>query len=99
MTPLRKRMMADMQLKGLATRTQESYARAVQGIAKYYNKSPAEMSEGELRGYLLYLKDEKKDGAKHVKMSWIKHDKQIMEKVSDSDIENFVQSAKQKFSK
>jgi len=32
-------------------------------------------------------------------MSWIKHDKQIMEKVSDSDIENFVQSAKQRFSK
>jgi len=45
------------------------------------------------------LKDEKKEGAKHVKMSWIKLDKQIMEKVSDSDIEKFVQGAKQKFSK
>jgi len=45
------------------------------------------------------LKDEKRDGAKHVKMSWIKLDKQIMEKVSESDIENYVQSAKQKFSK
>jgi len=45
------------------------------------------------------LKDEKKDGVKHVKMSWIKLDKPLMEKVSDSDIENFVQSAKQKFSK
>ena len=45
------------------------------------------------------LKDEKKDGSKHVKMSWIKLDKQIMEKVSESDIEKFVQSASQKFSK
>ena len=45
------------------------------------------------------LKDEKRDGAKHVKMSCIKLDKQIMEKVSDSDIENFIQGAKQKFSK
>ncbi len=39
------------------------------------------------------------DGAKHVKKSWIKLDKQIMEKVSESDIEDFVQNAKQKFSK
>jgi len=45
------------------------------------------------------LKDEKKDGVKHVKMSWIKLDKPLMKKVSDSDIEKFVQSAKQKFSK
>ena len=43
------------------------------------------------------LKSEKKDGAKHVKMSWIKHDKKILEKVSESDIEKFMQIASQKF--
>ena len=43
------------------------------------------------------LKSEKKDGGKHVKMSWIKLDKKILEKVSDSDIEKFAQMASQKF--
>lgn len=43
------------------------------------------------------LKSEKKDGTKHVKMSWIKLDKKILEKVSESDIEKFAQIASQKF--
>ena len=63
-------------------------------------KSDMTLEDGaSLAAAAINLKEEKKDGAKHVKMSWIKLDKQIMEKVSDSDIENFVQSAKQKFSK
>ena len=45
------------------------------------------------------LKSEPKDGAKHVKMSWVKLDKQLFEKVSESDVEKFIQSAKQKFTK
>ncbi len=43
------------------------------------------------------LKSEKKDDVKHVKMSWIKKDKKILEKVSESDIEKFAQIASQKF--
>ena len=43
------------------------------------------------------LKSEKKDGAKHVKMSWIKQDTKILEKISESDIEKFMQTASQKF--
>jgi proteasome alpha subunit len=43
------------------------------------------------------LKDEKKVGAKHVKMSWIKLDKQTFEKVPESEIEKFVKTASQKF--
>ena len=43
------------------------------------------------------LKSEKKDDTKHVKMSWIKEDKKILEKVSESDIEKFAQMASQKF--
>jgi hypothetical protein len=30
-------------------------------------------------------------------MSWIKHDKKVLEKVSESDIEKFTQIASQKF--
>jgi proteasome alpha subunit len=43
------------------------------------------------------LKSEKKDGAKHVKMSWVKKDKKLLKKVSESEIEKFVQIAKEKF--
>ena len=45
------------------------------------------------------IKRDKKDGTKHVKMSWIKLDKKILEKVSESDIEKFAQIASQKFIK
>jgi len=63
-------------------------------------KSEMTLEEGAaLAAAAINLKDEKKDGSKHVKMSWIKLDKQKMEKISESDIDNFVQSAKQKFSK
>jgi proteasome alpha subunit len=63
-------------------------------------KSDMTLEDGaSLATAAINLKDEKKDGSKHVKMSWIKLDKQIMEKVSESNVEKFVQSAKQKFSK
>jgi integrase/recombinase XerD len=56
-------MIEDMQLRGLAKRTQGSYVAAGRGLAQYYGKSPAEISEEELRQYLLYLKNEKKAAA------------------------------------
>jgi site-specific recombinase XerD len=60
MTQLRERMLADMQLRGLAPKTQESYLRAVQQLAQHYHKSPEQITEEELRAYFLYLKNEKK---------------------------------------
>ena len=63
MTALRQKMIEDMQLRGLAARTQQSYVAAVRGLAEYYGKSPADLSEAELRQYLLYLKNEKKVAA------------------------------------
>ena len=57
MTPLRKKMIEDMQLRGLSKRTQEVYAVAVRQLAEYYNKSPAQITEEELRQYFLYLKN------------------------------------------
>jgi integrase/recombinase XerD len=59
MTVLRQRMIEDMQLRGLATRTQEAYAAAVEQLAKHYRKSPDQISAEELRQYLLYLENEK----------------------------------------
>ena len=59
MTALRQKMIEDMQLRGLAERTQESYIAAVRRLAAYYGKSPGELSEAELRAYFLYLKNER----------------------------------------
>jgi integrase/recombinase XerD len=60
---LRERMIEDMQLRGLAERTQDSYVGSVRQLAEYYDKSPAQVSEAELRQYFLYLQNEKKVSA------------------------------------
>ncbi|HEX9596580.1 MAG TPA: site-specific integrase [Anaerolineales bacterium] len=60
MTPLRQRMLEDMQLRGLAPKTQEAYATAVRQLAVHYGKSPDQIGEEELRDYFLFLKNEKK---------------------------------------
>jgi integrase/recombinase XerD len=49
MTPLRQRMLEDMQLRGLAARTQESYLAAVRQLAVHYDRSPDQLSDEELR--------------------------------------------------
>ena len=60
MTPLRRRMLEDMQLRGLAVRTQQSYLAAVQQLAVHYGKSPELITEEQLRQYFLYLQNEKR---------------------------------------
>jgi site-specific recombinase XerD len=64
MTVLRQKMMEDLQLRGLAVRTQESYVQAVSQLAAHYHKSPDQITEEELRQYFLFLKN-----IKHVSRS------------------------------
>jgi len=52
-------MREDMQLRGLAARTQEAYLAAVRQLAVHYARSPDLLSEDELRQYFLYLRNEK----------------------------------------
>ncbi len=52
-------MIEDMQLKGLAVRTQEAYVNAVLQLSRRFKKSPDNIDEEELREYFLYLKNEK----------------------------------------
>ena len=59
MSALRQKMIEDMQLKGLAVRTQEAYVNAVLQLSRHIKKSPDSISEEELREYFLYLKNEK----------------------------------------
>ena len=59
MTPLRQRMLEDMQSRGLSPKTQHCYIHAVQQFEQHYSKSPALITEEELRRYFLYLSTEK----------------------------------------
>src|SRR5438034_4096529 len=60
MTPLRQRMLEDMQLRGFSARTQECYVAAVRQLAEHFHRSPDHLTEEDLRQYFLYLANEKK---------------------------------------
>lgn len=60
MSPLRTRMLEDMQLHGFSRSTQQAYIRSIAKLAKYYHKSPDMISEEELRQYFLDLTVNKK---------------------------------------
>jgi site-specific recombinase XerD len=55
MTPLRQRMIEDMELRGLSPATRQRYIEAIRGLAKYYHQSPDLLTEEELRAYFVYL--------------------------------------------
>jgi hypothetical protein len=56
-SPLRQRMITDMELAGLASRTQQNYIGAVRRLAAHYRRSPDRLNEEEVRAYLLALRD------------------------------------------
>ena len=59
MTIFRRRMLEDLQLRGLAPRTQQCYVEAVKHLTPYYRRAPDQISEDELRRYFLFLIHEK----------------------------------------
>lgn len=52
-----KAMKDNMRLRGLATRTQESYLRGVITVTKYFDREPDKVSDGELKDFLIYMLD------------------------------------------
>ncbi|MBM4042972.1 MAG: integrase, partial [Planctomycetes bacterium] len=60
MTPLRQRMIEDMQVRNLSPRTQESYLFQAGLFARHFDRSPALLGPEEIRAYQLYLTNEKK---------------------------------------
>jgi integrase/recombinase XerD len=60
MTPLRQRMIREMQLRQFAQRTITSYVDSVVGLASYYHRSPELLSLEEVRSYLHHLLVERK---------------------------------------
>jgi len=59
-SPLRRRMVEDMELRGLSPRTQDAYVRSVLGLACYYHRSPDQIVEEEIRRYFVHLTCERK---------------------------------------
>jgi integrase/recombinase XerD len=60
MTPLRQRMLEDMQIRNLSPHTQASYVQQVSQFARHFGKSPAELCPEDVRAYQVYLTNEKK---------------------------------------
>ena len=57
MSALRRRMIEDMKLAGLAPTTHAIYINAVRGLAAHYRRSPDQLSEEEVRSYLLHTRE------------------------------------------
>jgi site-specific recombinase XerD len=60
MEDLRQHMIEDMKLRGLAPSTQERYLHTVRTLAKHYQRRPDELTQEQVRNYLLYLIETKK---------------------------------------
>jgi len=55
MTELRRRMEDDMVARGFASRTRSSYLWAVSSLARFYRRSPDQVSDAEAQAYLVHL--------------------------------------------
>jgi integrase/recombinase XerD len=60
MTPLRQRMIEDMQLRNLTPETQRNYLHYVAEYARYFNLSPEKLDAEAIHQYLLYLLNDRK---------------------------------------
>ena len=55
MTPLRQRMLEELQLRNLSETTIHTYLRLVERFAKHFGASPAQLGPDHVRRYLLHL--------------------------------------------
>ena len=55
MTPLRQRMIEDMQVRNLSPNTQRAYVHAVSLFALYFHSSPERLGPEQIHSYQVYL--------------------------------------------
>ena len=55
MGALRQKMIEEIRLRNFSPRTEQSYVSAMVGLAKYYRESPDQLSQEQIRAYLLPL--------------------------------------------
>lgn len=63
MNILRQKLIDEMEVRGLSRNTKDSYIGYVYRLARHYHRSPDQITDAELRTYLLHLLREKKNGA------------------------------------
>lgn len=59
MTKLRERMEQDLELGGYGSGTREHYVRAVVRLAEHFRRSPTQLGQDDLRGYVEHLRKRK----------------------------------------
>lgn len=59
MSPLRRRMLDDMQIRNLQPSTQQAYIQQIVRFARHFGQSPAKLGPEEIRTYQIYLIREK----------------------------------------
>jgi len=69
-SPLRTRMIRDMELAGYTPGTQETYIRAVVKLQDHYHIRPDRLSERQVQQYVLWLRDEKTVAKGTFETSW-----------------------------
>jgi integrase/recombinase XerD len=62
-------MIEDMKIRNLALNTQTSYLQQVSQFARYFDKPPDLLGHEEIRGYQVYLTQEKKLTPKSVSIT------------------------------
>ena len=55
MGALRTKMIEEMRLRNFSPRTQQSYLSAMVGLVKHYRRAPDQLTQDEIRSYLLHL--------------------------------------------
>ena len=60
MTPLRQRMLEDLQIRNYSPSTVRCYVRSVAEFAKHFGKSPEQLGSEEIRSWQLHLINEKR---------------------------------------
>jgi len=69
MTPLRRRMIEDMQVRNLAPRTQVCYLEQVERFARHFRISPDRLGPPEIRAWQIYLAQDKRLAASSISVA------------------------------
>nr|WP_294566595.1 site-specific integrase [uncultured Rhodopila sp.] len=69
MTPLRRRVIEEMQIRNLAPDTQRTYLQQIALFARHFGKSPELLGPAEIRAYQLHLTQERKLSASSVSVA------------------------------
>ncbi|MFO1321086.1 MAG: site-specific integrase [Burkholderiales bacterium] len=69
MGKLRERMKEEMVLRGMSTRTHQSYLSALEALTRHHGVSPDTLNEEQIRGYVLHLLVERKLSASSVNVA------------------------------